>query len=109
DSTDADGARAGPVADDADVRIELPLDTVEGAHFFAGLRAAHHNSVVADLVVIKCVQRVAEFQHHIIRNVHDIADARNARSFQTVFQPFWRRLNLHAAHYASREAAAKFH
>jgi len=35
------------------------------------------------------VQRVAGFEHHVIRNIDDVADAGDARSFEAVFQPFW--------------------
>jgi hypothetical protein len=46
------------------------------------------NPVVANLVVIESVQRMAEFEHHVIRNIDDVADAGDAGSFQAVFQPF---------------------
>src|SRR2546429_9094461 len=59
-------------------------------------------------VVIKSVQRVAELEHHVIRNVDDVADAGDAGSFEAVFQPFRRGLDLHVSHDASGEAATEF-
>src|SRR5713226_1734130 len=116
DSADSDGARAVAIADQAEIRSklavfvrrELPLDTVEGSHFLGWLGAADDNFVVANLVVIESVQRVAEFQHHVIRNIDHVADAGDARSFEAVFQPFWRRLDLDVSNDARGEAATKF-
>jgi len=58
------GTRAVAIADHADVRIELALDSVEGADLLrsrltgvAGLGAADDNFVVANFVVIESVQR----------------------------------------------------
>src|SRR5207248_11391588 len=42
------------------------------------------------------------------RNIDDIADARDTRGFEAVFQPFWRRLDFHIANDARGEAAAEF-
>src|SRR5258707_8351544 len=116
DSANADGVGAVAIADHANVRIELPLDAVEGAHLFrsrltggvAGLGAADDNFVVANFVVIESVQRVAEFEHHVIRNIDDVADAGDAGSFEAVFQPFWGRLDLHVSNDTGGEAPAEF-
>src|SRR5207302_7990551 len=113
---DADGARSVAIADHADAGIELaplvrgerPLHAVEGSHFFARLCAAHHDFVIANLIVIEGVQGVAEFEHHVIRNVHDIADAGDAGSFEAVFHPFWGRLNFHISNHPRGETAAEF-
>src|SRR5712692_5732003 len=108
DSADANGARAVAIADHAEIRIELPLDAVEGSHFFSRLRVADDNFVIANLVVIERVQRVAEFEHHVIGNVDDVADAGDAGSFEAVFQPFRRWLDFDVSNDARGEAAAKF-
>src|SRR6266481_4164282 len=107
-SADADGVGAVAIADHADVGIELPLDAVEGSHVLAMLGAADNNLRIANLVVIESVQRVAEFEHHEVGNIHDIADAGDAGGFQAVSQPFWGRLDLHVANDAGGEAAAQF-
>src|SRR5207302_4403384 len=72
------------------------------------LGAADNNFVVADFVVIESVERVAKLEHHVIRNIDDVADAGDAGSFKAVLQPFWRRLNLYVSNDASGEAAAEF-
>ena len=60
--------------------------------------------MVADFIVVEGMKRVTQFQHDVIRNVNDIADGRNAGSFEPVFQPFRRRLNLHVSNHARGEA-----
>ena len=116
DSANAHGTRTVAIADHADVRIELPvfvkrelsLDAIEGFDCFAGLGAANNNFVLANFVVIESVQRVAELKHHVIRNVDNVADAGDARSFQAVFQPFWGRLDLYVSNDTGGEAPAEF-
>src|SRR5216683_3889268 len=54
------------------------------------------------------MQRMAELQHDVIGNVDDVADAGDARSFEAVFQPFWRGLDFHVSNDSSSEAAAEF-
>src|SRR5207249_11317293 len=51
---------------------------------------------------------MAELEHHVIGNIDDVADAGDARGFEAVLQPFWRRLNLYVSNDASGEAAAVF-
>src|SRR5436309_10037567 len=51
---------------------------------------------------------MAELEHHVIGNIDDVADAGDARGFEAVLQPFWRRLNLYVSNDASGEAAAEF-
>src|SRR5207302_1435581 len=106
-SADAHGSRAVAIADHADVRIELALDAIEGAHFFAGAGAANNDFVVAKFVVIESVQGMAKFEHHVIRNIDDVADAGDAGGFEAVFQPFWGRLDFHVSNDASGEAATE--
>ncbi len=52
--------------------------------------------------------RLAELEHHVIRDVHDVVDRVLADGFEALPQPIGRRLHFHAAQNASREAAAKF-
>src|SRR5437016_2727833 len=51
---------------------------------------------------------MAELKHHVIRNVDNVADAGDARSFQAVFQPFWGRLDLYVSNDTGGEAPAEF-
>ena len=69
--------------------------------------AADNDLVVAHLVVVERVQGVAQFEHDVVRNVNDVADACNAGGFEPVLQPFWRRLDLDVSNDARGEAAAK--
>ena len=42
---------------------------------------------LGDEMIIKRVQRLAAFQHDVIRHVHDVADAADADFLQRVAQP----------------------
>ena len=116
DSADAHDARTVAIGNHADARIELaifvrrelPLNSIERFHFFAGLGAADDDFVVPHFVVVKRVQRVPQLQHDVIRNVDDIADAGDAGSFEPIFQPFRRRLDFHVSNDARSETAAEF-
>ena len=55
--------------------------------FSLGLAAADHNFMVAHLVVVERMNWIAEFEHHVIGDVHDVADAGYAGSFEAFFQP----------------------
>ena len=74
---------------------------VERLEFFAGSGAADDDGRLAvrafgDEMIIKRVQRLAGFQHDVIRHVHDVADAADADFFQRVAQPIRARPDLHA-------------
>ena len=76
--------------------------------FSPGLRFANDDFVVAHFVVVEGVQRVPELQHHVVRNIDDVADAGDAGGFEAVFQPFGRRLDFYVSNDARGEAAAEF-
>src|SRR6266481_7919883 len=107
DAADANGAGAVTIADHADAGVEGTLDAVEGPDFFGWLGAADHNAMVTHFVVVEGVDRMSEFEHHVIAHVDDVVDAGYAGSFEAVLEPFRRGLNFHAANYTSGEAAAE--
>ena len=50
-----------------------------------------------NFIEIECVQRVAELEHHVVRDVHHVVDRFFADGFQALAQPVGRRLHFHAA------------
>src|SRR5205814_9630564 len=68
----------------------LPYTTLFRS-FFLELGGADHDFVVAHFVVIKRMQRMTQFKHYVIRNIHDVADAGHAGGFEAVLQPLGRR------------------
>ena len=56
------------------VRIERPLDVVEGLEPLAGRRRPDDDPAVVDGRRVKRVDRFAEFDHHVVARVDDVAD-----------------------------------
>ena len=83
-------------------RIERAAPTPSSVVIFSS-RSARRTmiSLVAQRVRVESVQRLAEFQHHVIRDVGDVVDGTHAESFQTILQPIRRRTDLHACDVAS--------
>jgi hypothetical protein len=76
--------------------VSLCALAVERDELLAGPRAADDNGRFAilafgDEVIIKRVQRLADFEHHVIRHVHDVVDAADADFFQRASEanPGW--------------------
>ena len=76
--------------------------------FSPRLGLADDDAMIAHLVVVESVQRMAELEHHVVGDVDDVVDAGDAAGFEAVAQPWRRGLNFHAANHARGEAAAKF-
>src|SRR6476646_10574123 len=102
------GTRTVAVGNHAHAGIERAFDAVERFDFFSGLRFPGDEFVVADLVVVVGVNRLAQFKHHVVRNIDDVADTGDAARFEPLAEPWWRRLNLHATNDARGEAPAEF-
>src|SRR5438876_101134 len=98
DPADAKRTRAVAVGNHAHAGIELTLDAVKSADLFFGLGRANHDLVVANLVVVESMKRVAQLEHHVVGDIHDVADARDARSFKADLEPFGRGLYLEVAY-----------
>src|SRR5207302_5284524 len=107
-AADALGMRAVTIADHANAGLESAFDAIEGARFFSGLGFAYDDAMIANFVVVVGVQRVAQFEHDVIGDIHDITDAGNAGGFEALAQPWRGGLNLYAANYTRGEAAAEF-
>ena len=44
--------------------------------------------MITDQIVVECVERVAEFEHHVVGNVDDVVDAGDAGGFEAIFEPW---------------------
>ena len=84
DAADANGARAVAIVNDGQRGIEGALEAVESANFFAGFCATDADAMIADLVVVVRVQRMAELEHDVVGDVDDVADAGDAAGFETI-------------------------
>ena len=58
-------------------------------------------------VIIKRVQRLADFEHHVVGHIHHVVDAADADLLQRALQPIRARGDLHAAHHARRVTRAQ--
>jgi len=87
---------------------QRPLGAVERANLFARLRFAHHDAAVIQFIEIVCVQRMAQLEHHVVRDVHHVVDRILPYRFKPLPKPVRRRLHLHAAHHPSRKSPAQF-
>ncbi len=97
----------GCVADHAHIFRERALDAVQRANFFAGLRAAHGDSVLVQFIEIECMRGVAKLEHHVVGDIHHVVDRVLADCSKALAKPIRRWLNFDAAHNARREAAAQ--
>ena len=79
--------RAVGVRDQQIGRIELPDVPVERPDLLALLRPPHHDPAAVQRVVVECMQRVSEREHHVVRHVHDIRDRTNAGRPEPRLQP----------------------
>ena len=73
---------------------------VEQAQFFAGARLPHHDAA-AEFAEVESMQRLAEFQHHIVGDIDRDIDAARAAAAQALGEPVRRaRAQIHTAHRA---------
>src|SRR5581483_193158 len=61
-----------------------------------------------DEVIIEGVQRLAGFEHHVVRDVHDVADAADTDFFERRAEPIGTGANLHAPNYTGGVPRAEF-
>ena len=69
-----DALRLVAVGDDEEARVERPFDAVEGDHRFAVARVADDQLAPGEFVEVVEVQRLADFEHHEIRDVDGVVD-----------------------------------
>ena len=68
-------------------RIEQSLIAVQGVQPFAVVRAANDNRLGAEPSPVEGVQWLADFQHHIVGHVDDVADWPHPCKIQTTLEP----------------------
>ena len=73
-----DGVRTLCVADHQHRGVELALHAVERLDRLAVTRVAHDDRAVLERAVVKGVHRLAELEHHIVRDVYGEAERANA-------------------------------
>ena len=106
--------RLGLVGNQQHLAGQRAFLAVERCEFFAFGRAAHddgramRHACCGQQMVIERVQRLADLQHHVIRDVHDVVDAADADFLQRVPQPIRARRRLSRLDDARGVARAKF-
>ncbi len=80
------GQRLFVVGNQQKTAIELGLGAIEQLQRFAVARMAH-DDVAFERVVIESMQRLAEFQHHVVGDVDHGADRTQTGATQTLGQP----------------------
>jgi hypothetical protein len=83
----ADVFRVFAVGDHQHVRRQRPLLAVERRHCFARLRAPDNHLAVDHLVQVERVHRLANFEHHVVGDVDQVADGPHAAGEQAVLHP----------------------
>src|SRR6185312_12096016 len=105
------------VGDQEHVAVQRAFDVVERFEFFAlsgaadddgGLFRLVTSAATGNEVIIESVQRLADFHHHEIGDVHDVVDAADADFFQRGAQPIGAGADLHAFDDARGVARAEF-
>ena len=88
----------GPVAvaDQQHLGVEFAVDAVERDELFAGLRAADDDALAAHGIVVEGVQRLAGFEHHVVRDVDDVVDRPHAQTDESLLHPRRGRTNGYA-------------
>ena len=97
----------GRVGDEQRLRVELAHDVVEGLEALARGRAANDDPAVVDRGGIEGVDRLAEFEHDVVRGIDDVADRPLAGGQEAHLDPVRRRADLDAAHPAADEPRAE--
>ena len=102
----AEGDGAIVVGDDEELAIERHFAFVEQFQGFAGARVAHDDRAVQG-VGIEGMQRLAEFEHHVVGDVHERADRTQAGTLEALAHPQRRtRVRIQALDDATAEARA---
>ncbi len=83
------------VGDHEVVGIELPARAVERDELLAGPRPANHDAAALQRGVVEGVQRAAEREHHVVRDVDDVRDRAHAGAQEPRLEPGRRLTHLH--------------
>ena len=99
------------VGNDGHVGRERALLAVERGELLAVARGANHDMALAvalgELSEVEGVQGLAREEHHVVGNVHHVADGTAARGDDAARQPLGAGADLDAAHHARHVAAAE--
>ena len=68
--------------------MECPFNAVEGDDLLAFLSSSDNDFSAADLVSVKCVERLADFEKNEVGDVHDIVDRLQSDGEQFLLEPF---------------------
>ena len=79
--------RLGCVRDDQVLRLELPVDAVEGPQLLARLRAPDDDLAPVKLGEVERVKRVPEREHDVVGDVDDVRDRAHAGGEEPRLQP----------------------
>ena len=84
--TPATAKAASCVGDQQEGRIQRRVVAIEQLQRFAGARMAHHD-VALQHVVVERMQRLAQFQHHVVGDVDHRADRAQTAAAQAFGHP----------------------
>ena len=87
------------VADHQHAAVHVSLLAVQGLEHVAVLRAAHHDLVACDVVVIVGVHGLSVLFHHVVGDVNDVVDRTHPRGPQPVPHPLGGGGNLDVPHH----------
>ena len=96
------------VGDHEVVGSELAACAVERDELLPGARAADDDPAAGERLSVVRVQRAAEREHHVVRDVDDVRDRAHPRADQPCLQPRRRLADRHVAQNARDEARARF-
>ena len=106
DPGDADRLLLG-VADQQVIGREGPLDVVEGDQLLALAGPADHEAAARDQIEVVGVVRLAELEHHVVRDVDQRVDGPHAQGEEAPLHPAGRRSDRHVAEHPGTEAPAE--
>ena len=102
-----DADRAAGIRNDQGVGRQLALDVIEGLEAFPGKCEPDDDRPFLDRGSVERVRRLAQFEHHVVRRVDDIAHRAHARGLESHLDPIRRRPDLHATHPPAHEPGAE--
>ena len=91
-----DTHRSVSIGNDHVAVVKLSFDAVEGDDLLAFGRPSDNDFAAADLVSVKRVERLSDFEKHEVGDVHDIVYRVQSDGEQLLLKPFRRRAHFHA-------------
>ena len=95
------------IGDHEPLRVEVPALSVEGGEGLPRARPARRDAVAAHGVVVEGVDRLSRFEHHMVRDVHQVVDRPHPGGGQPLLHPAGRRAEFDILDQRQREAAAE--